>query len=120
MSAVTFKNLDASCVPIDGYKPRWGKTARMVLASSPLRETGPGVIDDYVSRAGVMGSYRVYLLDRETGELVARTISTSDGHYAFSNLKVVQDGYLLTAIDNDPKVDALNAAVADLVTPEIP
>lgn len=91
-----------------------------VRVNPGIRHRGKAVIDDYVSRAGVMGSYRVYLIDRETGEQVARTISASDGHYQFQNLRVITDGYILLAVDNDPKVDALNAAVADLITPEIP
>lgn len=90
-----------------------------VHVNPDTRYRGKAVIDDYVSRAGVMGSYRVYLLDRETGEQVDRTVSGPDGRYQFHNLRIIPDGYTLVAVDNDPKIDALNAAVADLITPEL-
>lgn len=110
------------CIPIDGYKPRWGKPVESVTALVPrvVQERGSYAISDYVSRVGEMGSYRVRLYDRDSGLLVASTRSAADGSYVFSNLPNRPEEYTLVAIDNDPKIDALNAAVADLITPEIP
>ncbi len=45
------------------------------------------------------------------------TLSAADGAYAFTGLKYVPNGYF--AIAYDYGVNPLNAAIADLITPEL-
>ena len=113
MAEVIVNVIDADAVSI----PRAPQEVRVYPM---LRHHGRSVVSDHVSRAGVMGSYRIYLLDRETGEQVGRTVSAQDGSYSFENLRAIPEGFLLVAIDNGPKAEGLNAAVADLITPELP
>lgn len=70
-----------------------------------------------VDELGVAGRYRVRLLDRYSGRLIREIWSDSDGNYAFTRIAYRPEGYFLVA--HDYGGDPLNAAIADLVTPEI-
>lgn len=78
---------------------------------------GPGKIVSTVDELGVAGQYRVVLHHRTTGIPIAQTFSDPvTGAYSFENLRIESGGYYAVAFDhgNDP----LNAAIADLLTPE--
>lgn len=69
-----------------------------------------------VTELGVAGAYRVRLYDRYTGRLVRETWSGANGAYAFDWIAYRLRGYF--AIAFDAGAGPLNAAIADLVTPE--
>lgn len=69
-----------------------------------------------VTELGVTGRYRVRLFDRKIGLCVQETFSSSDGTYAFNAIKFITNGYFVVAFDHGD--NPLNAAIADLVTPE--
>lgn len=69
-----------------------------------------------VTEMGVAGSYRVRLFLRRTGILLRETWSAEDGTYRFSGLPALDQGYFAVAFDNS--ANPLNAAIADLITPE--
>lgn len=69
-----------------------------------------------VTELGVPGAYRVRLYDRRTALLVREAWSDSNGNYAFNFIAYRDKGYFAVAHDNDG--NPLNAAIADLITPE--
>lgn len=74
-----------------------------------------------VTELGSPGAYRVRLFDRRTGMMVRETWSASTGEYAFNNItptpnNTATNGYFVIAFDHGD--NPLNAAIADLVTPE--
>ncbi len=69
-----------------------------------------------VSELGVPGKYRVRLYLRSLGNLIREKMSGADGSYIFNNIAYIPNGYYVIAFDHG---DApLNAAIADLITPE--
>ncbi len=69
-----------------------------------------------VSELGVLGSYRVRLFDRKSARCIHGTWSADNGAYAFNNIAYRANGYFVIAYDHGQF--PLNAAIADLVTPE--
>lgn len=69
-----------------------------------------------VTELGLAGSYRVRLFERESGRLIRETWSNTAGTYAFNNIAYRANGYFVVAYDHGD--NPLNAAIADLVTPE--
>ncbi len=73
-------------------------------------------INGSVTELGVAGAYRVRLFHRKTGRMVREQWSGADGSYTFDFIAYLQNGYFAIAFDHG--VDPLNAAIADLITPE--
>ncbi len=69
-----------------------------------------------VAELGVAGAYRVRLFHRKAGRLVREVWSGLDGAYSLEWITYLDQGYFLVAHDHG--VDPLNAAIADLITPE--
>jgi len=69
-----------------------------------------------VTEVGVAGPYRVRLHDRRSALLVRETWSAADGSYSFPNIAYHLNGYYAIAFDHGD--NPLNAAIADLITPE--
>ena len=69
-----------------------------------------------VDELGVAGRYRVRLHDRVSGRLIRETWSDASGAYSFGSIANRPQGYYLLAFDHG--ADPVNAAVADLVSPE--
>lgn len=65
---------------------------RLVLPSGSLRIGGDSP-NGLVLSGGAPAARKVRLYDMETGELVAETISASDGTYSFSGLSARTEGY---------------------------
>lgn len=70
-----------------------------------------------VTELGVAGPYRVRLFDRQSARCVRETWSNASGAYAFNNLAYRANGYFAVAYDHGD--NPLNAAIADLITPEL-
>lgn len=69
-----------------------------------------------LTRLGVVGRYRVRCYHRKTGFLLRETWSSVTGAYVIDNLRYESNGYTVIAFDH--LGTPLNAAIADLVTPE--
>lgn len=69
-----------------------------------------------VAEVGVAGPYRVRLHGRRSGLLVRETWSAADGSYSFPLIAYHLNGYYAIAFDHGD--NPLNAAIADLITPE--
>jgi len=69
-----------------------------------------------VTELGVSGSYRVRLFDRSSARCIYETWSSSGGAYTFNYIADRPNGYFVVA--HDRGANPLNAAIADLVTPE--
>lgn len=69
-----------------------------------------------VTELGTPGAYRVRLFDRVTALCIRETWSAADGSYAFDRLANQPNGYFIVAFDHGD--NPLNAAIADLITPE--
>ena len=69
-----------------------------------------------VSELGAFGSYRVNLFVRYTGICIRQVFSAPNGDYAFNNIAYIPNGYYVIAFDHG--ANPLNAAIADLITPE--
>lgn len=69
-----------------------------------------------VTELGAVGAYRVRLFDRKTAICIREMWSAADGAYVFNNLANQPNGYFAVAFDHG--ADPLNAAIADLITPE--
>lgn len=69
-----------------------------------------------VTELGAVGAYRVRLFDRKTALCIRETWSAADGVYAFEHLAYQANGYFAVAFDHG--ASPLNAAIADLITPE--
>jgi len=78
---------------------------------------GPYRIANVVTELGVPGRYRVRLHLRANGMLVRETFSAADGSYAFPGIAYLEGGYYAIAFDWLTPAP-LNAAIADLLTPE--
>ena len=79
-------------------------------------ESGPCQIVGTVTELGVAGSYRVRLYNRVSAKLIREIWSATDGSYAFTGIAYRPNGYFVIAHDHG--ANPLNAAIADLVTPE--
>lgn len=91
-------------------------TLRNALYSYDMRHGGGYRIVGTVTELGVPGAYRVRLYERRTGLLARETWSDAAGNYAFEFIASPDLGYFAVAHDNDG--NPLNAAIADLITPE--
>lgn len=69
-----------------------------------------------VTELGAAGAYRVRLFDRPTALCLRETWSAADGSYAFNHIAYQPNGYFAVAFDYG--ASPLNAAIADLITPE--
>lgn len=76
-----------------------------------------GVVD----RLGVPGRYPVRLYARASGELLRESKSAAaDGAYQFQFLPYLERGYKVIAMEDlATRSDPRNAAIADLITPEL-
>lgn len=91
-------------------------TLRNPRYSCDTRHGGNYRIVGTVTELGVPGAYRVRLYDRRTALLARESWSDSSGNYAFNFIAYRDKGYFAVAHDNDG--NPLNAAIADLITPE--
>lgn len=73
-------------------------------------------ISGIANKLGVAGRYRVRLFVRKSAFCIRETWSDASGHYLFSHIAYRDKGYFVIAYDHDDS--PLNAAIADLVTPE--
>lgn len=69
-----------------------------------------------VSELGIYGAYQIRLFNRSSGRCIRSTQSNLDGEYAFDGIKYILNGYFTIAFDHGD--NPLNAAIADLITPE--
>ena len=80
-------------------------------------EDGGGYrIASTITKLGVLGAYRVRLFERLRGRLLRQTWSDSAGNYLFDYIPYRPLGYFVVAFDHGGS--PVNAAIADLVTPE--
>jgi hypothetical protein len=70
-----------------------------------------------VDELGIAGPYRVRLFDRQSARCIRETWSAADGSYSFPYIAYRQNGYFAVAYDHGD--NPLNAAIADLITPEL-
>ncbi len=91
------------------------------IRTGPLRwdleDSGAYRIVGTVDELGVTGAYRVRLFDRRSGRLIRETWSAADGSYSFPYIAYRYQGYFAVAFDHGD--NPLNAAIADLITPEL-
>ena len=90
----------------------------IVIGAVSMGLAGGGAhrITGTVTERGAAGVYRVRLFDRKTALCLRETWSAADGSYAFNNLANQPNGYFAVAFDDG--ANPLNAAIADLITPE--
>lgn len=81
-----------------------------------LEDGGAMRMTGTVDELGVAGAYRVRLHDRSSGRRIRETWSSASGAYAFEWLADRTQGYYVIAFDHG--ASPMNAAIADLVTPE--
>lgn len=81
-----------------------------------IADGGPSRITGTVTELGVAGSYRVRLYDRKSGRCLRETWSAADGVYIFNYIAHRPNNYFVVAFDHG--ANPLNAAIADLITPE--
>lgn len=95
-------------------------SARLQLPTDILLrevEDGGGYrITGTVTELGVAGPYRVRLFDRQSARCLRETWSVADGSYSFDYIAYRANGYFAIAYDHGD--NPLNAAIADLITPE--
>lgn len=89
---------------------------RLARARRDMVDGGGHQIVGTVDEMGVAGAYRVRLFERRTGRCVRETWSAADGSYSFPYLAYRDQGYFAVAFDYGD--NPLNAAIADLITPE--
>ena len=77
--------------------------------------SGNYMISGTVDKLGVPGNYNVYLFSKNM-HLLRGILSNSDGTYEFKWISNITNGYFIIAFDRNAPL--LNAAIADLVTPE--
>ena len=82
----------------------------------PVNDGGGYRITGTVTELGVVGRYRVRLFDRKTARCLREIWSDADGSYSFNYIPYRMNGYFTIAYDHG--ADPLNAAIADLITPE--
>lgn len=81
-----------------------------------MENGGASRVGGTVTELGVAGSYRVRLHDRKSAQCLRETWSAADGSYVFNDIAHRPNGYYVVAFDHG--ANPLNAAIADLVTPE--
>jgi hypothetical protein len=81
-----------------------------------LEDGGAYQITGNVTELGTSGAYRVRLFNRQSARCIRETWSASDGSYSFPYIAYRPNGYFVIAYDHGDS--PLNAAIADLVTPE--
>ncbi len=83
----------------------------------PGNNDGLFQIKGTVTELGIAGSYLVRLFDRQSARCIGETWSSAeDGSYLFDNIAYLLNGYFAIAFDHGD--NPLNAAIADLITPE--
>lgn len=88
-----------------------------LLVRTDTRDGGAYRITGTVTEIGVAGRYPVFLFSRlEPLRCLRKVWSASDGAYAFNYLAYRPNGYFAIAFDHGD--NPLNAAIADLITPE--
>lgn len=87
------------------------------LIKRDMEDGGAYQIAGAITKLGSFGRYRVRLFDRVSGRCLRETSSATDGSYTFSNIAYRVHRYFIVAYDHDGE-NPLNAAVADLITPE--
>ena len=90
---------------------------RMRCLTRDMVDGGGHQIVGTVDEMGVAGAYRVRLFERRTGRCVRETWSAADGSYSFPYIAYRYQGYFAVAFDHGD--NPLNAAIADLITPEL-
>lgn len=80
------------------------------------RDGGRYCISGTLTREHVALSGPVRLFDRQTGRLLRQTTAAANGSYSFVGLAYRYRGYI--ALAHDQNATPLNAAIADLITPE--
>jgi hypothetical protein len=108
-----------AAVPTEAF-PDPDPSTGLILPSGDrhdLYDSGAYRITGTVDELGVAGSYRVRLFDRYSGRLMRETWSDANGAYSFSSIAYRNQGYFVVAYDHGGS--PLNAAIADLVTPEL-
>ncbi|HSA48252.1 MAG TPA: hypothetical protein P5552_17400 [Candidatus Competibacteraceae bacterium] len=90
--------------------------ATVLTLSVDIVDGGAYRIAGTVTELGVAGSYRVRLFDRLTSRCIGQTFSAADGSYSFPYIAYRANGYYAIAFDHGD--NPLNAAIADLITPE--
>lgn len=68
-------------------------------------------------KLGAAGRFPLALIVKDSGQIIRKTLSAADGSYAFNNIDYLYQGYIVIEFDGEI-TDPLNAAIADLVTPE--
>lgn len=86
------------------------------VSRADLRFGGRYRIAGTVDELGTVGAYKVRLFHRLSGALVRETWSAADGSYAFDWIAYKDKGYFVVAYDHGD--NPVNAAIADLITPE--
>lgn len=92
------------------------RVAASTFPSVDLEHGGNYQITGTVTELGLAGRYRVRLFDRRSARCIRETWSASDGTYSFPYIAYRANGYFVVAYDHGGS--PLNAAIADLVTPE--
>lgn len=88
-----------------------------ILPRHNILDGGGYIISGTVDELGQVGSYRVRLYDRVSGRFVRETWSDTAGEYDFDYIAYREQGYFIVAHDHGD--NPLNAAIADLATPEL-
>lgn len=68
-------------------------------------------------KQGAVGRFPLALMVKDSGQIIRKTMSAADGSFAFNNIDYLYQGYTVVEYDGE-LADPLNAAIADLVTPE--
>ncbi len=90
--------------------------AMVLTLRRDIYDGGAYRITGTVTELGVVGRYRVRLFDRVTARCLRETWSAADGAYSFPYIAYRANGYFTVAYDHGDS--PLNAAIADLITPE--
>jgi hypothetical protein len=69
-----------------------------------------------VDELGSSGKYRLRLFDRQSSRCIRETWSDTDGSYSFDWISYRFKGYFVIAYDHGD--NPMNAAIADMITPE--
>lgn len=94
-----------------------GKAWLIYKAGADLIDGGHYHITGTIDELGTPGKYRVRLFDRQSARCIRETWSDENGQYAFEWLAYRDKGYFVVGYDHGD--NPLNAAIADLVTPEL-
>lgn len=87
------------------------------LANMDVTNGGNYRIQGTITELGVASRYPVFLFTRVNNLCIRKIWSNDDGSYAFNNIAYRQNGYFVVVFDHGD--NPLNAAIADLVTPEL-